>query len=229
MRRGLLVGLVVLAVLGVGGYVADAAVRGRVESEAASALRTRLSLDQAPQVSLGGFPFTLALLTGTVPDARATAAQVPLEVGTSRVSLSGVRVQASGISLAGDTVRVARAEATGVLDYGDLSAIIGVPVAYAGDGRITATYTVDAGPQDVSVGITALPVLDTDAGTIRLTEPEQDTSSRNTIRLSKAQLARVAAPIPVALGDGARLVSFAPSEGGVAVAAVVTGVSLPVA
>jgi hypothetical protein len=227
VRRALVVALVVLAVLGVGGYIADTLVRGRVEAQAAEALQSRLGLGQRPDVSLGGFPFSMAFLTRSVPDARASAALVPLAVAGRKVQLSGVRVQTGQLSLVANQVRVAKADATGVLDYGSLSTVAGVPVAYAGDGRVKVSYVVDAGAQKVSIGVSAVPVLDAKAGEIRLTEPQQDEDSQRTVRLPASRLEQVARPIPVALGEGARLTAFVPSEGGVAVGATLTDVVIP--
>ena len=55
MRRFRVGLLVVLAVVGVGGVLADNYVRGRAEARAATALQARLGLEEKPGVELGGF------------------------------------------------------------------------------------------------------------------------------------------------------------------------------
>lgn len=225
MRRALVSLLVTLAVIGVGGWAADTWVRGRAEEQVAVAIQNRLALTRKPDVSLGGFPFSLVFLTRTVPSARLLVGRVPVPVSGAEVSITGVRVESDGISLAGGELRVAKAAATGVLDYGNLGTLAGVPVSYAGDGRVALTYTARVGGQLVTVGVTAEPRLDADAARIRLARVELAEQSA-AVPLSPAQLAKLARPIPVVLPDGVRLTAVAPAEGGLAVAATATGLTV---
>lgn len=222
MRRALATLLVVLAVVGVGGYLADSYVRSRAESQAASAIQSALSLDAAPGVTLGGFPFSLAFLTRSVPSARVTAREVPLTVSGHKVNLSDVMVDSDTIRLAGGDVRLARASGTAVLGYGDLAELAGVPVSYAGDGRLKVNYTTSFGGQQLGVGVTAVPELDVDAEVIRLTKLKLEPEGSLSASLGGARLTALAKPIPVKLPKGARLTALTPSEGGVAVAAIAT-------
>jgi len=228
VRKALLVTLIVLAVIGAAGWFGDNLLRRATEGEAASALKSSLGLSREPDVSIDGFPFALSLVTKSVPGARVGAASVPVTVSGHDVRLTGVRVQTGRITLDGSTATVARADATGVLDYGSLAELAGVPITYAGDGRLKVTYAAQLAGQQVQVGVTALPVLDAKAGTIRLTKPELDPESAPSVPVTAAQLAKLAAPIPVKLPGSAKLTAFTPSEGGVAVGATISDVSFPV-
>lgn len=228
MRKALLVTLIVLAVIGVAGWFGDNLLRNAAEDQAASALRSGLGLSSTPDVSIDGFPFALSLVTKSVPGARVGVASVPLAISGHDVRLTGVRVQTGRISLDGSRARVARADATGVLDYGSLAELTGVPVTYAGDGRLKLTYTARLAGQQVQVGVTALPVLDAKSGEIRLTKPELDTEAAPPMPVTAAQLAKLAVPIPVELPGKAKLTAVTAAEGGVAVGASVTDVSFAV-
>ena len=225
MRRALITLLVFLALIGGGGYVADSYLRGRAESQAASAIQSALGLDAKPGVTLDGFPFALAYLTRSVPSARATAREVPLTISGHKVSLSDVMVDSDTVRLDGDDVHLARATGTAVLGYGDLAELAGVPVSYAGDGRLKFSYTAVIGGQQLGVGITAVPKLD--AGAIRLTKVKLDVDGSPSVPLSQTQLAALARPVPVKLPKGVQLTALTPSEGGVAVAALATDLTLP--
>lgn len=226
MRRALVTLLVLLAVVGVGGYLADSYVRGRAEDLAASAIRAQLGLDATPGVTLGGFPFSMVYVTRSVPSARVTARQVPLTIAGRTVNLSGAMVDSDTIRMVGDEVRLARVTGTAVLGYGDLAQLAGVPVSYAGDGRLKVSYTAAIGGQKLGVGLTAVPRLDAGAGVIRLTKVKLDQGSSPPLPLSQAQLTSLAKPIPVKLPKGVRLTALTPSEGGVAVAALATDLTL---
>ncbi len=224
MRR-LVTFLIVLVVLGLGGWVADNWVRGKAEDRAAAASQARLGLAQEPTVSIGGFPFTMALVTRTVPSARITAGNVPLAVSGHEVHVTGVFVDSDEIRLGNDQVNLSRVTGAGVLSYGDLATLSGVPTGYGGDGRVKLNYTARVGDQEFSVWVSAVPTISEDSTSIEFSGAKLDAESSAT--LSQKQLDRLAKPIPVQLPDGVRLTALTPSEGGVAVAAVATDLSLP--
>ncbi len=228
MRKAALASAIVVAVLLVAGWFADGVLRRAAEESAASALQSSLGLPQKPDVAIDGFPFALSLLTRSVPGAHASAGRVPLTVSGHDLQLTGVRVRTGEISLLGNTAQVTRADATGVLDYGGLAALAGLPVSYAGEGRLKVVYTTQLAGQQVSFGVTAVPVLDAERATIRLTGPKLDPGNPPPVPVPAAELSRLARPIPVRLPGGARLTALTPSEGGVAIAASVTGLSFPV-
>lgn len=227
MRRVLTGLLVVLAVVAVGGWFADGWVRARAEEEAGRAIGQRLGLASEPEVELGGFPFSLAFLTRTVPQARLSAERVPLAVSGEDLTLTGVRATAGELSLVGDEVRVSRLTATGVLGYGELGSIVGLPVSGADDGRVrlTATTTVPYG--QVSVDVTGRPELDEDGRAIRFVDLELDGASAS-VPVPAAQLRRLVRPVPLDLPDGVELTGVRASEGGLAVAGEATGLAFEV-
>ena len=226
MRRPLTL-LIVLAVVGLAGWVADNWARGQAEDRVAAAAQARLGLDQEPEVALGGFPFSTALVTKTVPSARLSAASVPLAVSGHGVQLTGVLVDSDRISLDGDQVRLARVTATGVLPYGDLAQLTGVPTSYGGDGRLRLNYTARVGGRQFSVWVSAVPGLAPDGTSIEFTGAELD--SETSASLSRKQLDRLAKSAPLQLPDGVRLTALTPAEGGVAVAALATDLSFTLA
>jgi hypothetical protein len=215
---------IVLVVVGLGGWAADNWARGRAEDQVAAVIQTRLGVGQKPEVTIGGFPFSLSFLTRAVPSARISAGSVPLTVSGKGVHVTGVLVDAERISLEGDQVRLARVTGTGVLSYGDLALISGVPTSSGGDGRLRLNYTARVGSQQFTLWVTAAPRLSEDGSSIELTAVrlEQEGTSA---RLSQAQLDRLAKPIPLKLPAGVRLTALTPSEGGVALAAMATGLS----
>ncbi|MGC3993738.1 MAG: DUF2993 domain-containing protein [Propionicimonas sp.] len=226
MRR-LLTVLLVLAVLAGGALLADTWVRGQAEQRAAATVQARLGLDKAPTVSLEGFPFSLAFLTTSVPGAHASASRVALGTGTKAVVVTDVLVDADAISLVGSTVRVSRVTGTGVLDYGSLSDLAGVPVVYGGDGRLKLTYTTTIAGRQLTADVLATPVFDSGTGTIRLTDLELVSDDTSAL-LGKARVKALARAIPVSLPDGVELTGITPAEGGVAVAGLATGLSFSV-
>lgn len=228
MRRALTGLLVLLAVVAVGGWFADGWVRGRAEDEAARAIRQRLGLAAGPGVELGGFPFSLAFLTRTVPDARLSAERVPLEVSGADLALSGVRATAGEISLVGDEVRVSQLTATGVLGYGELGTIVGLPVSGAGEGRVRLTTTTTVPYGQVTVDVTGRPELDAEGRAIRFVDLELDGPSAS-LPVSATQLRRLVLPVPLDLPDGVELTGVRASEGGLAVAGQATGLAFEVA
>lgn len=223
MRRLVTFGIV-LVVIALGGWVADGWVRGRTEDRAAVAIQERFGLDQEPTVTIGGFPFTMAFLTKTVPSARIAAGSVPLTVSGHVARITGVFVDSDEIRLEGDQLRLSRVTGTGVLSYGDLAALSGVPTSYGGDGRLKMNYTARVAGQEFSVWVSAVPTISGDSSSIELSGVKLDAES--SARLSQKQLDRLAKPIPISLPDGVRLTALTPSEGGVAVAVLATGLSV---
>lgn len=219
MRRALVTVGVVLLVLGLGGWLADNYVRNRAETRAADALQTSLGLAQKPDVTLGGFPFSLAFVTKSIPSARLSAQRVSFPLAGKDVAVTGVLAESDEVRLVGDRVQVDRIDVTGVLDYGTLADLTGMPMSYGGTGRVKASATTRAGGQEFTVSVTAAPTLDADADVIRFTRVRLDEGSESPVPLTQSQLDRLVAPIRLTLPDGVSLTALLPSQGGVAVGA----------
>ena len=86
--------MLVLLVLGVGGYFADQAIT--VAAERSTAAQVSRALDADTQVDFNGWPVSVRMLRGTIPSATMTATDVPLEQGgrldVLNIELTDVRV-----------------------------------------------------------------------------------------------------------------------------------------
>lgn len=210
--------VVALAVIGGGGYLVDNAVRDAAEKQVATTMQTELGLSKTPTVSLGGFPFSLAVITRSVPNAEATADRVPLEISGHPLELTKVLVTTGRISVTDRKVEVAEATATAMLSYKDLENVAGVPVSHAGNGRLELRYPIEVLGRRVSAAVSALPRLDVEGAVIRLTEPKLDLAGSNIdISLSQDQLDRLVKPIDVTLDHDLRLTAIRPAADGVGV------------
>lgn len=207
---------VALAVIGGGGYFADQAVRDAAENEAAARLQTQLGLSARPEVQLGGFPFSVALLTRSVPDATATAAVAPLPVAGHQADFTDVRLTTGRISLTDERATIAELDASARLGYEELAKIAEVPVGYAGDGRLELRYEIEVFGRPLSAAISALPRLEVEAAVLRLTEPRLDLGGVDLgVNLSQEQLDSIVQPIDVQLEHGLRITELTPGEAGI--------------
>lgn len=90
MRKG----VVVLAVVLLGMTACDLAIKAVAEDRAGERLMSAFELDARPQVSFGGFPFTLALLRGHIASAGITAGGL----GRAGLRVSQVELELTGLS-----------------------------------------------------------------------------------------------------------------------------------
>lgn len=101
--RGLSVLLVVILLLAGAGMAADAYLTSTAEEQASR--RVSAELDAPARVELRGWPVSLRLLSGRVPEVEITAADVPLEGGASLsrlvVVVQDVQVRLSDLRGAG--------------------------------------------------------------------------------------------------------------------------------
>ncbi len=229
MRRALAWTLVVLLLLG-GAYLGDNWLRGYVEDRAAEAISAEFSETAgAPSVGLGGFPFALALLTRSVPEARLTIDALPLDISGHQVELAEVAARTGEIRVSDATVDVTSLTGTGTLSYADLAKLAGVPVEYAGDGRLELRYTRELFGRELTFAVSALPEMDVAEQVVRLTDPKLDLAGNNIdLRLSRAQLDAIVEPISVKLDHGLRLTNITPDEIGVRIGVDGQDLSIPV-
>lgn len=143
--------LVTLLVLIGGGVTVDAVLTDRAERAAGERLATELGGEA--EVGLGTWPVTLWLLTGSVPEARATLRDVPAgEVRLRRVSME---------------LRNVRIEGGAALAFG-----LGEPqdvVLHADQGRVDVEIEEEAIRQLTGVGVrlrAGQALLDTPAGEV---------------------------------------------------------------
>lgn len=227
MRKGLVWTLVVLLVLGVGGYFGDSWLRGYAQDRAVEAVRTYVGGGEA-KVQLGGAPFALALITRSVPSAHVEVATLPLEITGHKVHLTDVVADTGTVALGASEVSVATLTGSAVLSYTDLSKIADLPIAYAKDGRLQLRYTREVFGKQLSFAVSALPKLDVDAQAVRLTDAKLDLAGNTVdLGLTPDQLDAIVEPIKVKLDHGLRLASITPKDGGVSVGVEGTNLTVP--
>lgn len=226
MRR-LLVWLAVVVVLGAGGWFGDAALRDQAQRQAAVALADELTATGV-DVQLGGWPFAMAVVTRSVPSAEITAGTVTLDLGGKRPTLSDVRMTTGEIVLAGNELRASAVTGSAALDYRSLEKLTGVPVSYAGDGRLGLSYPVTVLGRRITIGVSAMPVLDATTATIRLTEPQADLNGTQVgLPIDQSLVDSLVTPIDVSLDRGLHLTGISPSADGLGLAFAAEQVSVP--
>lgn len=216
------------AVLGVGGYVGDGYARDLTEDQVARSLQTSLNLAEPPEVALGGAPFSLAFLTRTVPDGRASSPSVPVEITGKVVTLDNVTATAQQIRLEEEQVVLGDAQGEAGLDYADLSSLAGVPVDYAEDGRLRVRYTAALFGQQVTAEVSAIPQLDEAAQQITLTGAEVSVAGLSLDPDVVQRLVdRLVQPIDLALPYGIRVTSLEARPDGLHIAVAGEDVVIP--
>lgn len=219
---------VAVAVLGGGGYLADNAVRDTTESQVATTIAEELTLAEQPQVELGGFPFSIALLTGQIPDATASADRVPVEMAGHPIELTAVQVRAEQIGVQANPATLGSVDATAILSHDALSTLAGVPVSDGGNGRLQVAYTLNVFGRQLTVGVSAIPVLDQAAQQIRLADRQLQVMGTIFNLDVDALVDRLIEPIDVSLGYGLTLTAAVPTDAGLHLHATGTDVALPI-
>lgn len=209
-----------LAVLGVGGYVADNAVRDNVEARVVSSLTTALHPTGVPEVELGGTPFSLALLTHTIPDAQLAVAGLPVEMAGHPVTLADVSVAAQQLSFTDNQLVLGSATGEARLSYDDLSAVASVPIGYGGSDRLQASYTVTVFAAELTASVSAVPELDVATQQLRLTQAKLTVAGVDLgAEALQSLIDAVVEPVDVALPYGVKLTAITPTAEGLQLAA----------
>lgn len=151
--RAWLIALVVVIALLV---AADRIALVVAEHQAAAKIRTAQDLSATPSVHVDGFPFLTQLASGTLGTVEVTAKDLTVGEGGRNVHLQRLHAVLHHVQLHGLSSATARTVTASVLiDYRQLTAVLGVPVSYAGPsadgkGRIAARVSVSAVGQQVS-------------------------------------------------------------------------------
>jgi len=165
--------VIVLALL----VAADRVALLVAERAAAKTLQSSQHLDRAPSVSIAGFPFLTQLAAGHFDKVTLAASDLTVGRAGRTVRISKVTVDLHGAHAARDlsSVHADTASATAAISYSDLSATLGVPLAYGGPsadgvGRITARKSVSIAGQQFSAAVAAeARIVD---GSLRFVSPQ---------------------------------------------------------
>lgn len=226
--KPLAVTLVVLAVLGGAGVVADFVVRDQAEQQVAQTVQKKLGLESPPSVTLGGVPFSAALVTRKVPDASLSAQDVPLEVSGKPVSFTDVHATAKDLVLQGQQVRIDSAKVTAVLPYSGLSTLAGVPVEGTADGKLKVSYTADLFGDSRVATVSAVPVLDAKGDKVRLTETSIEIAGFPlSDQVAQSIMDAVIRPIPLKVPKGVSLDGLSVESKGLLLNASMSDLSVP--
>ncbi len=171
--RGALATLVAIAVLLAVAVGLDALARTVVERQAAQALQQDLGTSQPLSVSIGGWPFSLALITGTARTVTVMAPQLTLSRNGQKVTVSDAEAVATSVhdvrrpadAVAG-TLRVAA-----TVSWAEVSRLAGVTISSAGGDRARFTDTISLLGADVAVTISAVPAIDPATHSLVLGDP----------------------------------------------------------
>jgi LmeA-like phospholipid-binding len=165
----LLTVVVVLAGLFV---AADRVALALAEDKAATTLQNSENLSSKPTVHVAGFPFLTQLLAGHFDEV--TISDDDVQVGGDRTLRIGrVTVHLRDVTVPNDysSVRAATATADARAGYDDLSRTLGVPIRYAGNGRVSTQASATVLGQTFHGTVTAGVHASTDQG-ITFTDPK---------------------------------------------------------
>jgi len=192
------------------GYLGDNMARGYVENRAADAVAAAVGTQEWVGVGLGGLPFSVALLTRSVPESTVGIASFKTHIDGHQVTLSHLSARTATVQLGGDAVTATGIAGTTQLSYADCGELAGMPISSAADGRIKIAYSLDLFGRSLTATVTALPVLDAEAQAILLTEPELNLDGLGglSVTLGKELMGQLVKPLKFRLPTQFRLTSF---------------------
>ena len=216
--RGLVILVVLVAAVLGGLYYADGRIRTRTEAQVTADLQTDLGTPTAPTVDLAGFPFLTQVVAGRISSVHVVADDLgatndaPLRVAHADVVLTDVTSEDRF-----QTSTAAHAEGTARLDYSALQALAGVPLTYAGDGRVRTETTTPLLGQQVRARIDGSPALDVKAQAITLDDAKIVVAGVDLPGFtSKALLRALLKPIPLTgIPLGLRVTAVSAADDGI--------------
>lgn len=204
MRRARpwIISLLVLVVLLV---AADRITLVVAEHRAAAAIQSAQNLSSTPSVHVDGFPFLTQLAAGTLHTVEVTAKDVTVGESGRSIHVQRFKAVLHQVKLHGFSSATAQsATATILLDYRELTSVLGVPVSYAGptsdgNGRVTARVSASvlgqqvsgAASAEVAVSSNAIRFVDVQATAAGAQLPTEVTSALANVFSLPLSLARV--------------------------------------
>lgn len=227
MRRVWLAIAVVIA-LAIGAVVAtDGALRREVERRVAQDLTTSVPFTTAPEVTIDGYPFLWHAATGRFPAIHVRGDAMPLPVEGVQATVTDVDLTLTDVATSASDTRATTVAGTARLPYDDLSALAGIPIAYA-DARLVATYQADVLGVTVSAVVSGVPVLDAAGTAVTLGEADVSVAGfRLGPDVSQRLIDTLVKPTPIALPFGLRLAHLDAKPSGLVVEFTGTDVVFP--
>lgn len=199
-------------------FVADKVTRDRVESQVSAQLQTDLMTPEPPKVTIHGFPFLTQLLFGTIDQVTVNANDLGA-TGDGLVPVAGATLEVTDIvSTDGFTTMIAgHLEGTATMDYSAFTDLAGLPVSYAGDGRVQTELVTRILGSSVKARVTGRPEVDVRSQSLTLADPKITLGGVDIPELtSKALLATLVRPTPITgLPYDLSVISITPGEAGV--------------
>lgn len=179
--------------------VADRLAGGVAERETARRLQAALGTAQRPSVEIDGFPFLTQLASRSFSSVRVVGDELggtvdsPTPVAHVDLRLQQVRTSSSYARVTADRV-VGSAQ----LEYAALDPLAGVPVAYAGDGRVELAIQTQLFSVPVAAKVTGVPEVDVDRQTVTLGQPRINVRGVDIpTRTAEALLGDQLTPVPL--------------------------------
>jgi hypothetical protein len=173
--RKLLIGLLVLLALVV---VVDRVALAVAESQAATRLQRSENLSSKPSVSITGFPFLTQLIRRQFRHVDIRADGLVIQHGGKSVRVSSLTAELDRVTASRDLSSAKAESGSGraLINYADLSKVLGYPVNYdgigqSGHGRVRATRSITILGQDLSGSVSAEPTV-TAPNTISFASPQ---------------------------------------------------------
>jgi hypothetical protein len=166
-RRLVIAALILIALL----VAADRIGCLVAERIAADTLQESQHLEHRPDVHIDGFPFLTQLAFGHFGQVRASSHDVGAGSGDRSLRIARISARLRDVDVSRDFTRATAGtlRATGTIAFADLSSALGLPVRYAGGGRVEAAASVTVAGQRISGSVSAVPeVVDQ---SLRFTQP----------------------------------------------------------
>jgi LmeA-like phospholipid-binding len=190
--------LVAALLLAFGLYAVDRLAEKRVADRVADNLQSALGTNDPPQVSFDGFPFLTQIASRNIRQVKVIADGI----GTTREGLLPIThadLLITDVTTTDwfQTMTASHIDGSAVVEYSALQEASGIPVSYAGDGRIRIETTTTLFGARVVAQITGVPRLDRSQA-ITLGDPTITVASVELPDFTaEAMLRTVLKPIPV--------------------------------
>ena len=225
-----LLALVVRAGLAVGGaFLFDDRIRAEVEGQVAANLKQSVPFTVLPTVEIEGHPIAWHLLTREFPSVRVQGAQATTPVDATRtLTLLNVDVRLTHVTLGDATIDARQLQGSARTTWADVSALSGVAISDAGQGREAASGSAEVLGRRVNATLTGVPALDAAAQTVTIADAQVEVAGiRLPEQATRALVDALVRPFHLPLPHGLRLDGIAPRPDGLGLSVTGREVRLP--